>query len=67
MGLAVFVDAGNVFAAVSDMRLSSRVSLGTGLRWVSPLGLLRLDVAWPVRPLPDEPHRLMMFSIGQAF
>lgn len=43
---AVFVDAGNAFNERDDMNL--RVSAGAGLRWRSPLGPIRIDVARPV-------------------
>ncbi|MEE3320612.1 MAG: autotransporter assembly complex family protein [Pseudomonadota bacterium] len=41
--LAVFSDAGNAFNDVEDYEL--RHSAGVGIRWRSPLGPIRLDVA----------------------
>jgi translocation and assembly module TamA len=43
-GAAVFVDAGDAFTQQYDVN----VGAGVGVRWKSPLGLLRLDVARPV-------------------
>lgn len=43
-GAAVFVDAGDAYS--SD--LDANVGAGIGLRWRSPVGLLRLDVALPL-------------------
>ncbi len=45
-GLAGFVDAGNAFNA-GDFNLA--VGAGLGLRWRSPLGLVRLDLAHPFK------------------
>jgi translocation and assembly module TamA len=44
-GLAGFVDAGNAFDA-GDFEVAAGV--GLGLRWRSPVGLVRVDLAAPV-------------------
>lgn len=44
-GAAVFTDVGNVSA---DRRIQLEQSVGVGLRWRSPVGMLRVDVAKPV-------------------
>jgi translocation and assembly module TamA len=41
--LAVFTDAGNAFDRFDDVQI--RQSVGIGLRWLSPIGPLRLDLA----------------------
>ena len=52
LGGAVFIDTGNVFAKVSEIALADlRSGVGFGLRWKSPVGPLRLDFAWKLRPL----------------
>lgn len=43
-GAAVFVDAGDAYSS----NLDANVGAGLGLRWRSPVGLVRLDVAVPV-------------------
>lgn len=43
-GAAVFVDAGDAFRA----EFSPNVGAGVGLRWKSPIGTVRLDLARPV-------------------
>jgi translocation and assembly module TamA len=49
-GVGVFVDAGDAFST----RFSVNVGAGVGLRWHSPLGPVRVDVAYPVESeLPD--------------
>ena len=43
-GVVQFVDAGNIFAKMSDISLAQlRTSLGLGIRYDSPVGPLRLD------------------------
>ena len=74
LGAAVFYDGGNVFAKVEDLSFDWRHALGVGLRWESPVGLLRMDVGFPLSRLviPDDPPRRegayhFFFSLGQAF
>ena len=43
-GVAGFVDAGDAFKS----RFDANVGAGLGVRWKSPIGLVRLDVARPV-------------------
>lgn len=50
---AVFYDTGNSFADFDDMKL--RESAGIGMRWISPIGPIRLDVA---KGLDDGGYRL---------
>lgn len=50
---AVFYDTGNSFADFDDMKLKD--SVGVGVRWRSPIGPIRLDVA---RGLDDGSFRL---------
>lgn len=58
---AVFVDAGRAATSFSELRPA--VGLGVGLRYRSPVGPLRLDLAWG-----EETHRLRLhFSVGVAF
>lgn len=44
-GMAAFVDAGNAFDG-TDYR--PRVGAGLGVRWLSPVGMIRVDVGAPV-------------------
>ena len=53
-GFAVFYDAGNAIDKVSD---KLERGAGTGLRWQSPVGPVRIDVATAVSD-PDHPWRL---------
>jgi translocation and assembly module TamA len=53
-GAAVFTDAGDAFT--HDFR--ENVSVGVGLRWRSPIGMVRVDVATPVVSRFDDGVRL---------
>ena len=67
VGAAVFYDFGNVFAEAADIDLRLRHSLGVGMRWESPIGLLRLDVGFPLDRRTGDKRRHFFFSLGQAF
>lgn len=70
LGIATFVDAGNVFSRVSAMRLPElRASIGAGVRYRSPIGPLRFDMGWKVGGLrvTDKRRWEFHFSIGEAF
>jgi translocation and assembly module TamA len=49
---AAFVDAGNAFDDWGDPGIVS--SAGVGVRWLTPVGPLRLDVAVPLDDAPDS-------------
>jgi outer membrane protein assembly factor BamA len=67
LGAALFYDAGNVFPRAEDLSLDLRHAVGVGLRWRSPVGLLRLDLGYPIQPQADERRYRVFFSLGQAF
>lgn len=58
-GFAVFVDGGNAMQELSE---SLEVSAGIGLRWLSPVGMLRLDVAKPLSASAESPR--LHLSVG---
>jgi translocation and assembly module TamA len=45
-GIATFVDAGDAFTGFSNFK--TRIGTGIGLRWRSPVGMLRADIGVPV-------------------
>jgi translocation and assembly module TamA len=58
-GVAAFFDIGNAIQSFSD---PLKQGAGAGLRWASPVGMMRLDVAWPFN---DRSHGAQLqFSIG---
>ena len=63
----VFIDTGNVFPTVSDVRLGDLVgSSGFGLRLVTPFALFRVDYGKTIwnRPVADTGR--WVFGIGQT-
>jgi translocation and assembly module TamA len=54
-GAAAFVDAGDAFRG-NDF--SVNVGVGMGLRWKSPVGVLRLDFAYPVHTDLEQSFRI---------
>lgn len=52
--LALFTDAGSAFDTMGD--LDPKYSVGIGLRWLSPIGPLRFDLAHPLNS--DESFRI---------
>ena len=49
-GVATFVDAGDAFSGFGNFR--TRIGTGVGLRWRSPVGMVRADLGVPVHD-PD--------------
>ncbi len=65
---AGFLDIGsltNNFAQVST--ISIRTSAGFGLRYLTPVGPLRLDVGFPLDRKPTEDHYRVHFTFGYVF
>jgi outer membrane protein insertion porin family len=67
LGLVGFYDVGNVFETVDSMSLDLRHTLGAGIRWASPVGLLRVDLGFPLDRQPEEKSYRLFFGLGQAF
>jgi len=44
-----------------------RTSYGFGIRWFSPLGPLRFEWGFPIKPLPFEEKSVFEFTIGNFF
>jgi len=69
LGLVAFLDGGSAFAAsLPDFSADIKLGAGLGLRYFTPLGPLRLDVAVPLdrRKGLDDAYQIYL-SIGQAF
>lgn len=63
----VFFDAGQVYASNQDYFSSMRTSVGVGLRWFSPMGPLRVEWGYNLRPKPWESHSNWEFSVGGVY
>jgi translocation and assembly module TamA len=57
-GMAAFVDAGNAFNG-TDYR--PRLGAGLGVRWLSPVGMIRVDVGTPIRD--DHAHGIQLHVV----
>lgn len=61
-GAAAFVDAGDAFRT-QDFKLN--IGAGIGMRWRSPVGVVRVDFGYPVRTeIPDANHVRFHISLG---
>lgn len=76
LGVVAFVDAGNVWPGPLDFDVKDlRVAVGPGLRYLTPIGPVRVDVGYQLNPIDGllvngEPQKRPLrihFSIGQAF
>jgi outer membrane protein insertion porin family len=67
-GGAIFVDSGTVTPEVRDLRLDAlRTGAGGGIRVKTPVGPLRLDVGYALRPIPGESRVQVYVSVGNPF
>jgi translocation and assembly module TamA len=66
-GAVAFIDGGYVaadtFPGLEDLRLGA----GVGLRYFTPIGPLRLDLAIPLNRRDGDPDYALYLGIGQAF
>ena len=67
-GGTVFYDAGNVWADWRDIDpMAVKQGAGVGLRYLSPIGPLRVDVGWKLDREHGEPKSAVLVSFGNAF
>ncbi len=65
---ALFVDFGNVFPKSFTFHFDDlRYAVGPGIRYMTPIGPIRLDLGFIVDPRSNEDTARLEFSIGQAF
>jgi len=62
----IFYDAGNVYEDKWDFD-EIKQSVGAGLRWMSPMGPMRLEWGYVIDPEPDEDKSNWEFSMGGSF
>jgi len=73
VGGAVFYDTGNVFPSIRDVHVSDFThSVGFGLRYVTPLGPVRVDVGFNLHRRINENGQLerpyaIFFTLGNPF
>lgn len=66
-GIVPFVDAGTVSAGAFPDFSDVRFGAGIGVRYLTPLGPLRVDVGVPLNRRPTDPSFGIYAGIGQAF
>jgi len=67
IGIVPFVDAGLVSASEDFSGAEFKLGAGLGLRYRTPFGPLRIDVAVPLNKGPLDPDYGIYAGIGQAF
>jgi translocation and assembly module TamA len=67
IGAAVFVDAGQVSAENAPFEGTLREGVGTGVRYYTPIGPIRVDVAVPLNKPPGGDSFELYLGLGQAF
>lgn len=67
-GGVVFADAGNVWADWRDLDPGElELGLGAGVRYLSPVGPLRLEIGWKADPDDSEDRYRIFLSVGNPF
>jgi outer membrane protein insertion porin family len=68
LGAVLFYDAGNVWSQTSLFSLADlEHAAGLGVRFRTPLGPIRLEVAWNLAAEPGETKTLVFITIGNMF
>jgi translocation and assembly module TamA len=68
IGVVPFVEGGQVFKEeFPSLKDNLQFGAGLGLRYFTPIGPLRLDVAFPIDKQEDDDSFQLYVSIGQAF
>lgn len=66
-GIVTFIDGGNVWKVIRDIKPDLRYTAGIGLRYRTPVGPVRIDYGHKLDRLPGESPGELHFSIGHAF
>jgi translocation and assembly module TamA len=67
LGRVAFVDAGNAYSSILPGFGDFKVGVGGGVRYLTPVGPIRLDVAVPLQPETGDPSVAIYVGLGQAF
>ncbi len=66
-GVVAFADAGQVSAGSAPFSGTLRVGIGAGLRYYTPIGPVRLDIAIPTSHPANSDRFEVYLGLGQAF
>lgn len=68
IGMAIFMDRGAAFNDIVPGRDGEwYTGIGAGLRYFTPIGPLRVDIAIPLNHITGEPNYGIYLGLGQAF
>ena len=67
LGAAVFMDAGQVSGSLKAVPGEFRIGAGAGVRYYTPIGPIRLDVALPMPRRAGDDAFEIYIGLGQAF
>jgi translocation and assembly module TamA len=67
LGFAVFADGGEVSESTNPTAGEFRVGVGAGIRYYTPIGPIRFDLAFPTRRQPEDDKFEVYIGLGQAF
>ncbi|MEF9426387.1 MAG: BamA/TamA family outer membrane protein [Candidatus Mariimomonas ferrooxydans] len=65
--MVTFIDAGNVWKKISEVNSVLRYTAGLGLRYITPVGPVRLDYGHKLNRKGEESAGEIHFSFGHAF
>ena len=67
-GAALFVDGGQVSSTLKPLPSEFFVGLGGGIRYYTPIGPVRFDLAFPTKRYSLDDDRFEVYlGLGQAF
>jgi translocation and assembly module TamA len=66
-GAVAFVDAGQVSASLRAQPGEFRIGVGAGMRYYTPIGPIRLDIAVPAPRRPGDDLLEVYIGLGQSF
>ncbi|HEX3397236.1 MAG TPA: BamA/TamA family outer membrane protein [Steroidobacteraceae bacterium] len=66
-GVVAFMDAGQVSASLKPLHSDTRIGTGAGMRYYTPIGPIRFDIAVPVGRRRGEDSFEVYIGLGQAF
>jgi outer membrane protein insertion porin family len=63
-----FFDIGNAWNVFNSPFMTDvKAGVGVGIRWVSPMGPLRIEYGWKINPQKGEDPGAFAFAMGQLF